>query len=105
MRPQMGLIEGFFEWAADFAGIIGALILLLLICGAFAFGGIFALLAVGVPIEIFIHDRRGKLVLWRVALVITVVVSLFLIRWYLPFAIAGAAGFIALFIELIGTRW
>jgi hypothetical protein len=40
-----------------------------------------------------------------VALVIGVVVGLFLIRWYLPFAIAGAIGLIGMFIELIGTSW
>jgi hypothetical protein len=33
------------------------------------------------------------------------VVGLFLIRWYLPFAIAGAVGLIAMVIELTGAAW
>ena len=59
----------------------------------------------GVLIEVFTHDENFKLIPWRVALVICVVAGLFLIRWYLPFAIAGAIGLIGMFIELIGTTW
>jgi xanthosine utilization system XapX-like protein len=59
----------------------------------------------GVLIETFTHDENFRLIPWRVALVIGVVVGLFLIRWYLPFAIAGAIGLVGMFIELISTSW
>ena len=101
----MGLIEGLFEWAAGFAGIVGVIILFLFIGAGIFFVGIFIVLVPGVLIEVFTHDENFKLIPWRVALVICVVAGLFLIRWYLPFAIAGAIGLIGMFIELIGTTW
>ena len=87
------------------AGIFGVLILLLLLGACIFYLGIFMVLIPGALIEAFTHDRNFKLVPWRVALVIGGVVGLFLIRWYLPFAIAGAVGLIAMVIELTGAAW
>jgi hypothetical protein len=101
----MGLFEWLLEWAEGFAGIIGVFILLLFIGAGIFFVGIFVIIVPGVLVEVFTHDEDFKLIPWRVALVICVVVGLFLIRWYLPFAIAGAIGLIGMFIELIGTTW
>ena len=101
----MGLIEALFEWAAGFAGIIGVFILLLFIGGGIFFIGAFVVLIPGFLIEVFTHDRNFKLIPWRVALVIGVVLGLSMIRWYLPLAIAGAIGFIGMFIEITGTSW
>jgi hypothetical protein len=106
MRLQMSLIEWLFEWAEGFAGMVGVFILLLFIGAGIFFVGIFVVIVPGVLIEVFIHDEDFKLIPWRVvALVIVVVAGLFLIRWYLPFAIAGAIGLIGMFFELIGTTW
>ena len=69
------------------------------------FVGTFMVLIPGALIEVFTHDKNFKLIPWRVALVIGVVVGLFMIRWYLPFAIAGAVGLIGMFIEITGTSW
>ncbi len=101
----MGLIEWLFECAAGFAGIIGVFILLLFIGAGIFFVGIFVVIVPGALVEVFTQDEDFKLIPWRVALVICVVVGLFLIRWYLPFAIAGAIGLIGMFIELFGTTW
>ena len=101
----MAFLEGLTQWAMGLAGIFGVLILLLLLGACIFYLGIFMVLIPGALIEAFTHDRNFKLVPWRVALVIGVVVGLFLIRWYLPFAIAGAIGLIGMFIELIGTSW
>src|ERR1035441_3375643 len=105
MRLQMGLIEWLFEWAEGFAGIVGVFILLLFLGAGIFFLGTFMLIVPGVLVEVFSHDENFKLIPWRVALVIGVLVGLFLIRWYLPFAIAGAIGLVGMFIELIGTTW
>jgi hypothetical protein len=101
----MGLFEWLFEWAEGFAGIVGVFILLLFIGAGIFFVGIFVIIVPGALIEVFTHDENFKLIPWRVALVIGVVAGLFLIRWYLPFAIAGALGLIGMLIELIGTTW
>ena len=101
----MSLIEWLFEWAAGFGGIVGVFILLLIIGAGIFFVGIFVVIVPGALVEVFTHDEDFKLIPWRVALVIYVVVGLFLIRWYLPFAIAGAIGPIGMFIELFGTPW
>jgi hypothetical protein len=101
----MGFLEALFEWAAGLAGIFGVFILLLFIGAGVFIVGSFMVLIPGVLIETFTHDENFRLIPWRVALVIGVVVGLFLIRWYLPFAIAGAIGLIGMFIELIGTSW
>jgi hypothetical protein len=101
----MGLIEWLFEWAEGFAGMVGVFILLLFIGAGIFFVGIFVVIVPGVLIEVFVHDEDFKLIPWRVALVICVLVGLFLIRWYLPFAIAGTIGLIGMFFELIGTTW
>jgi hypothetical protein len=105
MRFSVGLIEWLFEWATGFAGIIGVFILLLFLGAGIFFVGIFVIIVPGVLVEVFTHDENFKLIPWRVALVIGVLVGLFLIRWYLPFAIAGAIGLVGMFIELIGTTW
>ena len=105
MRFSVSLIEWLFEWATGFAGIIGVFILLLFLGAGIFFVGIFVIIVPGVLVEVFTHDENFKLIPWRVALVIGVLVGLFLIRWYLPFAIAGAIGLIGMFIELIGTTW
>jgi len=102
----MGLIELLFESAMGFAGVIGVFILLLLIGAGIFFVGSLMVLVPGVLIELFTHDKHSyKLIPWRAALVIGVVVGLFLIRWYLPLAIAGGIGLIVLLLEVIGTRW
>ena len=101
----MAFLEGLTQWAMGLAGIFGVLILLLLLGACIFYLGIFMVLIPGALIEAFTHDRNFKLVPWRVALVIGVVVGLFLIRWYLPFAIAGAVGLIAMVIELTGAAW
>ena len=101
----MGLIEWLFGWAEGLAGVIGVFVLLLFLGAAIFFVGTFVIIVPGVLIEVFVHDEDFKLIPWRVALVICVVVGLFLIRWYLPFAIAGAIGLIGMFIELFGTTW
>ena len=101
----MGFLEALFEWAAGLAGIFGVFILLLFIGAGVFIVGSFMVLIPGVLIETFTHDENFRLIPWRVALVIGVVVSLFLIRWYLPFAIAGAIGLVGMFIELISTSW
>ena len=101
----MGLIEWLFEWAEGFAGIAGVFILLLFIGAGIFFVGIFVIIVPGVLVEVFTHDEDFKLIPWRVALVIVVVAGLFLIRWYLPFAIAGAIGLVGMLFELIGTTW
>jgi hypothetical protein len=101
----MGFLEALFEWAAGLAGIFGVFILLLFIGAGVFIVGSFMVLIPGVLIETFTHDENFRLIPWRVALVIGVVVGLFLIRWYLPFAIAGAIGLVGMFIELIGTSW
>jgi hypothetical protein len=101
----MGFLEALFEWAAGLAGIFGVFILLLFIGAGVFIVGSFMVLIPGVLIETFTHDENFKLIPWRVALVIGVVVGLFLIRWYLPFAIAGAIGLVGMFIELISTSW
>ena len=99
----MIFIEWLFEWAGEFAAIIGVFIVLLLVGAGVFFVGTFVLLVPGVLIEEFIHDESFQLIPWRAALVIGVVTGLLLIRWYLPFAIAGAIGLISMFFELIGT--
>ena len=101
----MGFLEALFEWAAGLAGIFGVFILLLFIGAGVFIVGSFMVLIPGVLIETFTHDENFRLIPWRVALVIGVVVGLFLIRWYLPFAIAGAVGLIAMVIELTGAAW
>ena len=101
----MGLIEWLFEWAAGFAGVIGVFILLLFLGAGIFFVGIFVIIVPGVLVEAFTHDENFKLIPWRVALVIVVVAGLFLIRWYLLFAIAGAIGLVGMLFELIGTTW
>jgi hypothetical protein len=101
----MGFLEALFEWAAGLAGIFGVFILLLFIGAGVFIVGSFMVLIPGVLIETFTHDENFRLIPWRVALVIGVVVGLFLIRWYLPFAIAGAIGLVGMFIELISTSW
>ena len=101
----MGFLEALFEWAAGLAGIFGVFFLLLFIGAGIFFVGAFMVLIPGVLIEVFTHDEDFRLIPWRVALVIGVVVGLFLIRWYLPFAIAGAIGLVGMFIELISTSW
>ena len=101
----MGFLEALFEWAAGLAGIFGVFILLLFIGAGVFIVGSFMVLIPGVLIETFTHDENFRLIPWRVALVIGVVVGLFLIRWYLPFAIAGAIGLVGMFVELIGTSW
>jgi hypothetical protein len=103
MRLEMIFIECLFEWAGEFAGIIGVFIVLLLVGAGVFFVGTYVLLVPGVLIEEFIHDESFQLIPWRAALVIGVVTGLLLIRWYLPFAIAGAIGLIGMFFELIGT--
>jgi hypothetical protein len=99
----MALPEGLFESAMAFAGIFGVLILLLFLGAGLFFVGTFMVIVPGFLIEEFTHDKNFKLIPWRVVLLIVVAGGLFLIRWYLPFAIAGAIGLIGMFFELIGT--
>jgi hypothetical protein len=101
----MALLEWLFESALAFAGIFGVFFLLLFLCAGAFFVGTFMVLIPGVLIEAFTHDKNFKLISWRVALVVGVAAGLFLIRWYLPFAIAAAVGLIGMIIELIGTSW
>jgi hypothetical protein len=105
MRLHMGLVKGLLEWAAGTAGLIGVFVLLLFIGSGIFVVGSFMVLIPGFLIEVFTHDKNFKLVPWRVALVIGVVVGLFMVRWYLPFAIAAAIGLIGMLIELMGTSW
>jgi hypothetical protein len=85
----MALLEWLFESAMGLAGIFGVLILLLFIGAGLFFVGTFMVIVPGFLIEEFTHDKNFKLMPWRVVIVVVVVVGLFLIRWYLPFAIAG----------------
>ena len=101
----MAFLEGLIEWAMGLVGIFGVLILLLILGACIVYLGIFMVLIPGALLEVFPHDSNFKLVPRRVALVIGGLVGLFLIRWYLPFAIAGAVGLIAMVIELTGTSW
>jgi len=96
----MGLLGELFEFAMNLAGIIGILALIVAILMAVAFLGVFSFVGVGIPVEIFIHDKNGRLLPHRMLLVIALVIGLFLIRWYLPFAICAAAGVVALLIEV-----
>src|ERR1035441_10076564 len=57
MRLEMILIECLFEWAGEFAGIIGVFIVLLLVGAGVFFVGTYVLLVPGVLIEEFIHDE------------------------------------------------
>ena len=101
----MALLEWLFESAMGFAGIFGVFILLLFLCAGVFFVGTFMVIVPGFLIEEFTHDRNFKLMPWRVVIVVTVVIGLFLIRWYLPFAIAGGIGLIGMLMELISTSW
>ena len=101
----MALVEWLFETSMGFTGIIGVFILLLFLGAGVFFVGTFMILVPGVLIEEFTHDRNFKLMPWRVVIVVAVVLGLFLIRWYLPFAIAGAIGLIGMLMELISTSW
>jgi len=85
-----------------FVGVLGVLAILLAVIFGVAFWAIFSFAAVGIPVEIFIHDKKFNLVPWRAVLLIGVTVGLFVIRWYLPFAIFGAAGIVAICIEVFG---
>jgi hypothetical protein len=105
MRVHMALVEWLFESALGFAGIFGVFFLLLFLAAGIFFVGTFMVLIPGVLIEEFTHDRNFKLMPWRVVIVVAVVLGLFLIRWYLPFAIAGAIGLIGMLMELISTSW
>src|ERR1035438_4375237 len=102
---HMALVEWLFESAMGFAGIIGVFILLLFLGAGVFFVGTFMVLIPGVLIEEFTHDRNFTLMPWRVVIVVAVMLGLFLIRWYLPFAIAGAIGLIGMLMELISTSW
>ena len=53
----MSLIECLFEWAGEFAAIIGVFIVLLLVGAGVFFVGTYVLLVPGVLIEEFIHDE------------------------------------------------
>lgn len=72
----MGFIEGLFEWALGFAGIIGVFILLLFLGAGVFFVGTFMILVPGVLIEVFTRDEDFKLIRWRAVLVIGVVIGL-----------------------------
>ncbi|MGA8740611.1 MAG: hypothetical protein WB561_05430 [Terracidiphilus sp.] len=98
----MGLLAELFEAAANLAGIIGILTLIVAIVTGVAFLGIFSIVGVGIPVEIFTHDKNERFLHHRMLLVIALAIGLFLIRWYLPFAICAAAGVVALLIE-VGT--
>jgi len=97
----MALLEWLFESAMGFAGIFGVFFLLLFLAAGIYFVGAFMVLIPGVLIEEFTHGKDCKLMPWRVVIVVAVVIGLFLIRWYLPFAIAGAVGLIGMLMELI----
>ena len=97
----MALLEWLFESAIAFAGIFGVLILLLFLGAGVFFVGTFMVMVPGFLIEEFTHDKNFMLIPWRVVLVIVVAGGLFLIRWYVPFAIAGAVGLVGMFMELI----
>ena len=99
----MALLGELFEAAMSFAGILGVLALILAIIFGLVFWLTFSVVGVGLPVEIFTHDQRGNLIPWRVVLVICVTVGLFLVRWYLPFAICGAAGVVAICFEVFSS--
>lgn len=101
----MALLEWLFESAMGFAGIFGVFFLLLFLAAGIFFVGSFMVVVPGALIEEFTHDRNFKLMPWRVVIVVAVMLGLFLIRWYLPFAIAGAIGLIGMLMELISTSW
>lgn len=65
-----------------------------------AFLAIFSIVGVGIPIEIFTHDKNERFLPHRMVLVLALVIGLFLIRWYLPFAICATAGVVTLLIEI-----
>src|ERR1035441_1807257 len=96
----MGLLGELFEAAMHIAGIIGILALIAAILMGVAFLGVFSIVGVGIPVEIFTHDRDERFLPHRMVLVIALVIGLFLIRWYLPFAICAAACVVALLIEV-----
>ena len=98
----MGILVELYEAAMALAGIFGVVALLLAITFGVVFWVISSILGVGIPIEVFTHDKNFKLLPWRVVLVIGAVVGRFLIRWYLPFTIAAAIGLIGMFIEITG---
>jgi hypothetical protein len=98
----MGILGELFETAMNLAGIMGILALIVAILMGIAFLGVFSFVGVGIPVEIFIHDKNGRFLPYRMLLVIAFVIGLFLIHWYLPFAICALAGVAALLIE-VGT--
>lgn len=98
----MGFIEGLVEWAMGMAGLAGIFILLLVIAVPVFVVGVFIVLVRWVLIEDFTHDENFKLIPWRVALIISAVVALFAIRWYLPLALVGVIGLVGMFAELTG---
>ena len=96
----MALLGELFEAAMNLAGVIGILALIVAIAMGVAFLGIFSIAGVGIPVEIFTHDKDERFLPHRMLLVIALVIGLFLIRWYLPLAICAAACVVALLIEV-----
>ena len=102
----MGLLGELFDAAMNLAGIIGILALIVAILMGVAFLGVFSIVGVGIPVEIFTHDRDERFLPDRMLLVIALVIGLHLIRWYLPLVICAAAGVVALLIEVCTSgRW
>src|ERR1035441_8667206 len=68
LRCSMGFLEGLFEAAMDFAGIIGVVLLLGAIVFGVAFVGMMTFAGVGMTWIILTEDKEDKLVPWRVVL-------------------------------------
>ena len=87
----MGLLGELFEAAMNLAGIIGVVLLLGAIIFGVAFVGMLTFAGVGVTWMILTEDEDDKLVPWRVVLIISVLIGLCFIRWYIPLLIVLAA--------------
>jgi MFS family permease len=75
----------------NLAGIIGVVLLLGAIIFGVAFVGMLTFAGVGVTWMILTEDEDDKLVPWRVVLIISVLIGLCFIRWYIPLLIVLAA--------------
>ena len=87
----MGILGELFEAAMNLAGIIGVFLLLGAIIFGVAIVGMMTFAGVGVTWMILAEDEDGKLVPWRVVLIIGVLTGLCFIRWYVPLLAVLAA--------------
>ena len=93
-----------FSAVFEFVGIIGVIILVVGLIMGIVIWVVMSFVAVWVPLHIFTHTavgdklRPGRVVIASLVL-IPMTVGLFLIRWYIPFAICGAAGLVVVVME------